>query len=383
MAKTPAHGFDYNSTFFFNYGDEAFDLSGKSVFTNTKAISGDYYRQTFDADFSLGVFDVGSNLVFHPYNKEMEYWLNEITVPFAGMTFRDTFLLERVQTGTYGAGMEVALSTNLSKDITVEVTTRLGMEESQPEQMGIVDGSGYDITQTGSYGPSQFQYVSTTINIGTMTLGCLEYENETVFSEEKGFEYSLFEFLLEEKNMPLSLEADLRFTPQTKSLKLDPEINLGWACFEVYSDITHTGEKLEGLEIEGLGVTDVQLGPATLSSMTALKDILYKGLDESDIHLRAQDYLVDPDHPAYYSDTEYDEVFSLEIKPENGITNSLYLGTDLYFKMSQSSQIFDLSKLTAEARYGMTEYLELDTGLSYNLENMDNSTFMMGFNLVF
>ena len=383
FANTQNDGFDYNSTFLFNYEGKDFNLSGKSVLTDTKAVSGDFYRQSFNTEFSLGVFDLGSELMFYPYNKEMEYWLNEVTLPFAGMTFKDTFLLERIQTGTFGAGMDITVSGNIAEGVNLKVSTLLGMERNEAERMGIVDGSGYDITQTEAYAPSKFQYVETVIEVGTMTLGCLEYENKTVFSEEEGFEYTLFEFLMEEENMPVSLEADLKFTPQTKSLELDPQIDLGWACIDVYSDLAHTGEKLEGLEIEGFGITGVELGPITLSSLTALKDTLYHDLDKSDINLRAYDYFVDPEEPAYYYMTAYDQVFSVETRPEGAFLDSLYLGTDFYFDMSGSPEIFDLSKFTAEARYGVTDYLEFNTGLSYDLEDIEKSNFMLGFNLVF
>lgn len=340
-----------------------------------------YYAQSFGASTTLGTLDIDSTLDFDPQAVRLNYFLAEADFRLSGLNIGNTFLLEDTENSGYGAGYQLELSGRFPDGPNLYVNNLLGMESNQAESLGIVRGSGYTIV-TGDYGPSTLQYVSTTVEISEQRFDCCSFTSTTKFSEEEGFEYSNFEFDMESENLPLELWAKLSFSPQTKSVELDPRLDLGWACFEVYTDLSTPDDEdllvnnstevstIGGLEIEGFGITGVDLGHVTFSSLTALKGNLNRLTDQEDMDLRARDYVLDPD-PVYsglYVNTPYDEVISIE-KSNKG--DDVYFGADVYFDMSGSSSLFDTALFTGAGSFDLSDQFTLGGGVAIKPDKLE------------
>jgi len=372
----------YSSELVLNY------YSGGIDYTSTSLVKKDsYYAQTFGIATSISAVDIDSTLDFDPQESRLNYFLAEADLTLVDLNIENTFLLE--YTGDvwgFGSGYELELSGELPGGPKMYVTSLFGMEENEAEALGIVRGSGYTIQtgtgQSGNYGPSQFQYISTTIEISAQRLDCCTFTSTTKLSEEEGFEYSIFEFTIDSTSLPFDLGGKLEFRPQTKSVELNPKLDLDWACFEVYTDL-YTGDDenllvnnstgtsiIDGLELEGFGISSLDLGEVTFSSLTALKGDLNRFTDQEDMDLRADDYVLDPD-PIYsglYTNIPYDEVISVEKFSED---EDLYFGADLYFDMSGSLSLFDIGLFTGVGSYDLSDQFTLGTGVAIRPDKLE------------
>ena len=152
--------------------------------------------------------------------------------------------------------------------------------------------------------------------------------------------------------MPISLDGDLMFTPQTKSIYLEPSLDADWACFEVYTGLT-TGQSndllanndeeysvIDGFEIRGFAIKDVELGHVKLSSYTALGSHSLSSMTDT-----------------YFS--SYDELIRIEKLEEYPLDFTL----DTYFDMSDSEGIFDLAEFDGTMEYTIDDEFTLGTGI--------------------
>ncbi|MBS3792930.1 hypothetical protein KGY77_09855, partial [Candidatus Bipolaricaulota bacterium] len=249
----------YRSELDMTYRRKGMVLASNSVFHEDS-----YFSQQFGVDFELGALDIDSSLSFDPADARMDYLLAGANTSLGGIGIDNTFLLEHVddQTG-YGAGYELTLHTRLPSGPGMYIKNLFGMEENEAELLGLVQGSGYTIVTNG--GPSNLQYVNTTVEITDLGFDCCNFVSTTKFSSRKGFEHTTLEFGLNSTNLPLKLDGKLKFTPQTKSVELNPGIDLEWACFEVYTDLITTDDEnlltgggegvsnIGGLRIKGFG----------------------------------------------------------------------------------------------------------------------------------
>ena len=370
----------FDSQLSLRYSSSGIDYTSLSLFRKDS-----YYAQTFKAHTNLGLVDVDSSLDFDPQKSRLNYFRGEADLTLANLNIGNTLLLENTKSSGYGAGYQLELSGRIPKGPGIYVNNLMGMEENQAESLGIVRGSGYTIKQ-GSAGPSSLQYVSTTIEITYQRPDCCSYTSTTRFSKEEGFEHSILEFDLETETLPFELGAKLKFTSQTKSVELNPMIDMNWACFEIYTDLTTADDEdllvnnstgvstLAGLEIEGFGITNLNLGHVTVSSITALKGNLNRLTNQEDIDLRAEDYVLDPD-PVYsslYTNTPYDEVISVE---KSGKNDDLYFGADIYFDMSGSISPFDMGLVTGVGSYDLSDQFTLGVGVAIKPDKLDTVRF--------
>ena len=346
-----------------------YSLAGVGCTSTSSFTKDGYYSQSFGIGCSLGTFDIDSILAFVGSSPRLDYWLTRTRTVMASVYLSNTFLLEYVSDSKgFGTGMELFLSGVMPGGVTVEVTSLFGMEENLVEVLGWQAGSGYDIVERA--GLHHLQYESTTIELTGLTLGCCEFDGTTKISREESFQYTHFEFLVKLETWALSFDVDLKFTSQAKSISLTPSLDLGWACFDVYLDVTPVAlskgdSQLTGLEIEGIGISNVELGPVIFSSLIALKGDLYKSKTApGDIGLRAGDYVLDPDplDLVYYNKTNYDAVCSIEK------SGDLSFGLDVYFDTNGSSQLFGLALFTGEVKYWLCEQFKLATGISIKPE---------------
>ncbi len=392
-ANDPSANFDLNSSLSFSYSLDGFDLTSLSRFTNPDSTPGTFHRQNFGLNTRIGILALNSKVVFYPKEGRMDYWLNEASATFAGITITNKFLLQHTilsstprPTYGYGAGTELIISGKTSEGLSVEVSGRFGMEESVLEQEGIEEGSGYDIVTDGgrfpnlipfAYPPSQLQFVSSTIELSDLSLGCCTFDSTTWISREKGFEYTELDFYIDSENMPVSIDTEIQFAPKKKKGSIDPQLITEDECFDLYLDFSEKDSSSSyNLALKGFGLHIDQ--PLTISNITSLKGNLYKRKGADDITLRASDYVIDPVTPAYFDGPlNFDQVFSLVFHPGN--LAQLYL--DVYFNMTESDQLFDLQKLTGQAKYTVSEQLQVGTGIAITPE--EDITFMLEMDVSF
>jgi len=375
------------STLSISYGTGGISYSSESVFYRDK-----FYSQEFGVEYRLGIVDLSSTAHFNPDQTRLEYWLNDGSFTLAGARFDSTFLLEYIEDrDEFGAGLEVGVSGNLTEGVSADFVSRFGMEENPVEMLGITPGSGYTIvTKHGEeedvYGPSQLQYVDSELQLTGMVFDCVEYDVTTEFSEANGFEETEFEFSIGGEENLIGFDVDLKFTSQTKSVELHPSITTKWGCFDVYTELSTSNvdnilgnnstnaSTLNGLEIEGFGISDVSLGHVTFSSLTALDGNLYRPVNTYIMDLRADDYLIDPhsDYEGLYVETDYDQVFSLY---KSGEDLNLTFGGDFYFDMSndetETNSIFDTALITANGEYKLSNQFSLGAGFSIKPDDFE------------
>ena len=374
----PIAGFD--STLDVTYTSGGVTYNSESVFDETGFVD-----QTFGVETTVGLLDLSSTANFDPSVPGLDYWLNSASLTLGGVSITDDFLLQDTKDGLddgYGAGMNLMFSGETPGGVSVDVENYFGME---PVSYSSTDGtyygditgidygyysvpadSGYGIVgihEEGGddiYGPSAMQYVGTMLTLENLSLGCCDFSSETLFSEMNGFEYTLFEFTIESSNWPLSLDGDLMFEEQTKSIYLTPSLETNWACFEVYTDLSGTlanngtkGSTIDGLIVKGFAITDVELGHVKFSSYTALGE--YTVYDLNDVFRESYTY-----GGVEVEETEYfDEVIRIEKLDKFPLS---FTG-DVYFDMTESNALFDLALFELDTSYELSDQFSIGNGL--------------------
>lgn len=362
----------FSSRLNLNYSTGGVDFSSTSLFGLN-----DYTRQSFEVGMNPGLLELDSTISFYPPDQRLDYWSTTGDMVVAGLGIENTFLLEYVDAETgYGAGDKLVLTGELAEDVSIKISNYFGLEENLVELEGWQTGSGYDIALYGPNGErvSMLEYERTEVEIVGQKLGCCKFDFTSHMSAEEGFEFALFDFLIENETIPLSFDTRTTFTPDRKHLSLTPQLDLDWTCFSVYSSfvpetITSSNSEIQGFEIEGFGLNSMQVGDLTISSLTALGDgVLWKSKAAgSDIYLHAGDYVLDPDpiQRVFYKKVEYgynkvpfDSIFSIEM------SNDLYLGIDFYTRRAEDGNLFDIGLVTGEAEYSLSRQFTLGFGTS-------------------
>lgn len=386
--QSPSSIVKYRSTLSVSYSTGGVDYSSETVFHEDEL-----YSQVFDANTRIGIFDLSSTASFDPAEVRLDYWLTEGGFTLAGARMESNFLLEYSEPqDAFGAGLELGVSGNLTDTVSLEAISRFGMDENEPEALGLIPGSGYDIitshgVQTGAYGPSQLQYVNTEIQLSGMVFDCCEYDVTTEISEANGFEETEFEFDIGGENNPIGFEVDLTFAPQTKSIEIDPSFVTNWGCFDVYTTLTTTApdnelhnngtkaSEIDGFQVKGFALRDVSLGHVSFSSITSLDGNLYRAPRTYHMDLHADDYIIEPpqDYAALYRQTAYDQIFSLY---KSGEDLKLTFGGDFYFDMSSdssgTSSLFDLALVTGNGSYELSDQFTMGAGFAVEPNKVDS-----------
>lgn len=377
-------GYDVTLNLQYSLAETTFESTStfQDEFTRFFDTQSGFSQQLFEMRSRLSIFDFDSTLSFYPPENRMEYWLTETSLTFAGATVQSTFLLEYTlgfdipgggfvdYPAEYGAGLELSLSGDIPGGGSVDISSRFGMEEDEEEILGLERGSGYDIAQEGpggkwAYGTSSLHYVSTTVDFYDLGFGCCQFDTTTTFSRENGFESTTVDFTMDLKPWPLSLETELAFSAQTKSVTLDPYIAVSGDCFDVYLDLVNTDVHEYRMAVEGFGLEGVKVGPVTFSTITALGDNLYKDSGVDDIKLGASDYVIAPDETTGYELTGYDEILSFRTKKGgNGSYPAYTIGADIYFNMDESDALFDTAQFTGHGTYSPDPQFEMGMGIA-------------------
>lgn len=377
-----------NSTLELNYS-----LSGVNFQSVSEFEKNDFTGQKFGADLSVGLAAIGSTLSFDTADlseTNLNYWLTEVGFDVGGLNVDNAFVLEVLEgSPAYGSGYKLSLSGELGSGSRIYLNNYFGMEENEAEALGMEDGSGYTIvTDDGTYGPSALQYVETRVEVTGLSYDCCQLHTTTKISEEEGFEYSLFEFDLEAENLPLKFYTDLRFTPEGKSVELEPRLDTDWACFDVYTGLrtSNGGNKLvgggdstiEALVLEGFGLTDLKLGKVSFSSLTVLEGRLFRLAGEDDLDLRANDYVLNPD-PVFsglYEETDYDGALTLE---NSGADSPLFLAVDAYFNRDSGGGLFDFGLFTGVGTFRFSEQFTAGAGVKVKPDEVETVRFELDY----
>ncbi|MFW6013004.1 MAG: hypothetical protein ACOC82_02410 [Candidatus Bipolaricaulota bacterium] len=403
-AEDPEDLINYDLSLSLNYSLGGAEFSSTSRFKDditdkynpTTPLPYAFYEQQFGADMRVGVFDVSSDLMFYPYfsrsergaDQRMEYWLSDVSLTFAGVTLGTKFLLEYTSDtasgpsfsgghpftpGEYGAGAEFSLTGEMSGGMTLDIRNMFGMEEDPLEQLGYEKGSGYDIVFDKDASPeeierdlSELNYVGTVAELYDIPFACNTLDMETKITSENGFEYTLLELTTESETWPLTVETELVFSTQTKSVSIDPSLDLSWNDINVYLDLSKGNLDAYALQVQGFKLSGISLGPTQVSSITALGGQLYKSIGASDIKLRAQDYIIGPDQPLHYSATGYDQIFSVQAgESAQDCCPGYDFGFDFYFNQDGGGGFFDVAQVTGELGMTFTPGLETGVGMSF------------------
>ncbi|MBS3787726.1 hypothetical protein KGY79_05955 [Candidatus Bipolaricaulota bacterium] len=362
----------FSSQLYFNYAADGISVSSTSTFDlNT------FSRQSFGLGLEPGLLDLNSTISFYAPESRLDYWKITGDTVIAGLGITNVFLVEYMdEVSGYGAGNKLVLSGDLSDGVTAEITSYFGLEEDLVEQEGWQEGSGYDIAVFGPNGEkvSMLEYETTEVEIVGQQLDCCKFDLLSQFSADDGFNYALFNFLIKNDNFPLSFDTGITFTSEKKHVSLTPQLNIGWSCFSLYTGfipptVDTSTSKLKGFKVKGFGINSIKIGNVKISSLTALGDgVLWKNKAAgSDIYLRAEDYVLEPDpiEEVYYKEVTYgydkvafNSVFSIEA------SQGIDLGIDFYSEGAKGGKLFDLGLVTGEAEYTFSRQFSIGFGTS-------------------
>ena len=328
-----------------DYSFDGLMFSSVSTFNKTS-----FEEQKFEVTGSINLFDFGSELTFDPTSTDtFESWRGDFSVTSGGLYLTDELLLKNLDDG-YGSGMELSFGGEMNGNGSIDVTSYFGMDEDE------------NIT-----GKSELGYELTKVQVSGIEFGdCCTLDNTTYIGQKDAFDpdtvafKSTFETTINHPTWPLSLDTDVEFTPQTKSVTLEPELDTTWSCFEVFTELEtqSSGSKLTSIKLKGFGMSDLELGPVSLTGYTALNDYNVNDLDD--------DFIGEYDYVTSSKSVTLDEVLRIET------TNHLDLTMDTYFDMSGSTDAaLDLALFHGTATYEMSDqfdigsqmYLVTDSGL--------------------
>ena len=142
-------------------------------------------------------------------------------------------------------------------------------------------------------------------------------------------------------------------------------VEINTDCFTTYFNLVEGSLNTYQFEVEGFGFTDVKVGRVNFNSIAALTGDLYKDAGASEVILRADDYLIDPDNTDPYENTEFDEIASISVSPPDTAEHPNYsLGIDFYFDMTDEDTLIDLSPVTGDLTARVSQQFELGMGTS-------------------
>lgn len=237
--------------------------------------------------------------------------------------------------------------------------------------------SGMGVTTTVHFGapmgpgappanPCALDFSSAELFLDGFPWCCVYVGLRTVFDCE-GFDRAEIDFDLSALDGVLSLDGDLVFQLQTKTLTLTPQFQFGadacvWVNVGVDPEVVWGSSgrgPIEAIVVRGFGVTGCDVGAAEFGMIASIAGGLYKSKGANDIGIRANGYYIalDPSvAPNRYEETDYDMVLTLE----HGFNNA-ELAVDVYFD-PDASRLFDLALITAEYVYRLSSSFEFSLG---------------------
>ncbi len=398
-----------------------------------------YFAEDFGPDYPIGTAGGSSRISFDA--EQLDFWVTKGIVNYGGFSYRAVFLLEdikasspailqgisnqvifgtmddispearaeleKVKTGelsfkdvsprtsreileaipretleeelgvssNYGTGLQLAVSGMKVSGVSLELKTRLGMVPNPGEMVGDDPGSGYDVFNSdGRYDG----YTGSDVEINGIEFGEVRLDTTSSFSAEDGYEETEVEFSLEEESLDFELDGTMTYSPDEKTLSLEPSLDLEWACFDVYTEIqpgelTEEKNEITGLNLKGYGMDELQIGNLKVSFLETIGDTkLQRRSGEADWRLRASDYELSSEtefsyegRSFVYNKTDYDGVLSLE-----GGGGNLEVAVDTYWEKEETG-FFGIGEVTGEGSYRISESFELTNGVVINSDGLE------------
>ena len=196
---------------------DEWNLTGTAEF----GASGTFDKFTVAASGALGAFDLDSSVEFDPTVPEFKKWSVSLSTSFAGITTDVDFVLAT------GAEWTFTVGTN-----SLEVEVVMGDETAED---------------------TCFCFSEATLTYTGLGLCCASYDVELKFTDE-GFDYVKFSFTDISIFAPISMDLDVEFGVDYKTVSPSFDLEFADACFVIYGDVVYDAETsaLQGIEIYGL-----------------------------------------------------------------------------------------------------------------------------------
>jgi hypothetical protein len=316
---------------------------------------------------TLGAFNVQGDLLFGPSTGDYLYLQMMASFELASAEVAAYFAqLSDAVVGGPADGFAIRLSGAIG-NLDITSITALGARVRDDEYGGITivhAASGlYRTYDTNPLVPGQ-SFTGQKLTLSGLTFGCANDIKASLYFTCDGFDSLTLTAEGIKTNLPwLSLDAELTFQIQTKSLVLVPRLTLGQvACLNVYADLVTSGADqalVQGISIYGLELS-CKIGSITFRDLSVLDPSRYAITTPAyGTVIESIAEAIDAGHE-YYPD--YWEMLSLDI-PIGGCCGGTSAVT-LYTYFSQgSSSLLDWAMTSAEARIAFSDKLELRGGM--------------------
>jgi len=379
--------YSFDSIFTFNYAFSGFVSTSFSEFY----LPG-FIWQGFGLMGQLGAFNIQADLLFGPSTADFLYAQEIITTSIAGVevgwywAYLDDAVLGGPAdgsalrlTGSIG-GCDIVSITELQARIKDEDFDGITIVHAATGLSQSYDTFPISTPQTGSCCNG---WSGEKVTISGMTFACIEDLTTTLyFTCVSGFEWVRFE--VEEICTGLSwlsLDFELTFNLQTKSIVVTPSLVLGeCACIDTYVEV-RTGApddtlygnftSITGISLYGLGVAYTWQG-VTFKALTVfdtgryvLTTPEYGSMIASIAEVVAKGY-------QYYPD--YWELYSIEVTQDGCCGGLASLLANTYFG-ENSTGIFDWDMTHVEAKYAISSTLFLTMLIELDNDGLDHFGF--------
>jgi len=304
-------------------------MVGDWTFTSlTKLTDAGWTGQEFSTAGVLGAFSLSSKLIFDPTGPAFTSWNTVAGVSIAGVSFGADFTLEPdITTLVLTAGGKAG-------DVSVDGTLTLGGAEGCN-----FDFSGIDITVG-------FPFCCADIS-ATISFDCTGFE-KIVFSTT-GIAVPALPWL--------TLDADLTFTVDSKTLSISPNVDFGdIACFDVTIDIDSSGGTMAPLSIGDFQITGIGL----TCTIGGVKFEGYSTFDTENLYLDK--------YWEYYKISTTDEACCGPF------------GFDLgFYFLDKGSALFDVGLIDANMTLKVATQFTFNMGLKVDVETSAFTQWTVGF----
>jgi hypothetical protein len=308
------------------------DLDIDSILTVTYSLSGWVFTskttidetgwtdQTFAASGALGAFTIGSTLDFAPNTPAFESWKVTGGLSIAGVAFDGSFTL------TPGNVAVVLNGSGTAGLVALKVSLTFGTPGND-----LCDFNWTGITITGS-----FPFCCADVAF-TLTFDCDGFD-QICFTADgialPGITWA-------------TLDAELCFTMQTKTLVVTPVFDFGaTACFNVYLSSPASGLLFGDISVDGIGLT------------CTIGGVQFTGLS----------YWGAGAKPGLLKGTTYWEVYQIKTT-DDGCCGPFAFDIAVYF-LEGGTKLFDVAFLKANMSIQLATQFTFKMGLSLNLETV-------------
>jgi len=279
--------------------------------------------QEFSAVGTLGLLDISAALGFDPPTVAFEKWTTTVSGEFAGLSFSAKFEL-------YDEDAFLTLTgSGSTSGVDMDVTVKFG-DDDDP------------------IGECDLDFTEVTIGVD-FTFCCAEVET-TIYFDCDGFERIVFD--VDDIVIPnltwVTIDVELEFTVQTKTLTFSPDFEFGSACMDLYIGVESTGNLIiEDIYIDGLKV-ECDIG-----------DVEFTGISFWGTHVSKPGAL-----------GQYWEMYQIELG-EEGCCGPLSFEAAVFFDEA-SNNLFDVAVFAAEVSVAVTDNLsfglELDIDVATGID---------------